>query len=207
MAASFAAMLNRKPDLNTVTQTLDDRDPADLRREIERLDRAHLLQLWQLAEAAEPVEFDHFVPPEAADRPVVHAGRNSIPIFPAYRRFEKHFARMSPDSPTLVGFNEGAARSLIGPGYFVFRRSESDVERQRGAAYVDYLSLPESTVPAGWPPIVPNEKGFQKFVYSGTQDFMRRVSSHVSIGMPFKGQRQLPFPFVLVRQNSTSTAP
>ena len=204
MAASFAALLDRKPDLDTLAKTLDDRSPADLRREIERLDRAHLLQLWHLAQDADPIEFDHFVPPEAGDRPVIHAGRNSIPIFPAYRRFEKHFARMSADSPTLVGFNECAARPLIGPGYFVFRRSDSDLQRERGAAYVDYLSLPDGPVPAGWPPVVPNEKGFQKFVYSGTQDFMRRVSSHVSIGMPFKGQRQLPFPFVLVRQTNAT---
>jgi hypothetical protein len=96
---------------------------------------------------------------------------------------------MGESDDTLAGYNECEPRRLIGPGYFVLRRSVTPEHQARGAYYVDYLSVPDGPVPNRWPAVVPNEKGLQRFVYTGTQDFMRKVSSRISVGMPFKGDK------------------
>jgi hypothetical protein len=38
-------------------------------------------------------------------------------------------------------------------------------------------------------------------VYQGTRDFMRRVSTHVSVGAAFKGESQMGAYFTLCRQD------
>ena len=192
-------ILRDVPDLPALATLLDARSGPELRADIETRARADILRIWALAEHAAPLGLEHFVPAGRVAEPVHHAGWNSIPLFARWRRFEKRFARMADGVQTLVGYNEGVARSWMGPGYFVFRQSETDPHKARGAVYVDYLTVPDGKVPEGWPTVVENEKGLQRFVYSGTQDFMRAVSDRLSVGMPYKGETELPFPFVLVR--------
>jgi hypothetical protein len=70
----------------------------------------------------------------------------------------------------------------------------------RGAVVIDYFQIPDGPVPAGWPPVIPNTKGLQRFVYHRTRDFMRRVSTHVTIGAAFKEEKSLDHYFILCRQ-------
>ena len=74
----------------------------------------------------------------------------------------------------------------------------------RGADVVDYYRVPHASVPAGWPKVRSNTTGFSRFVYGGTRDYLRRVSNHVSVGRPFKGDHpgdELDFSFVLCRED------
>jgi hypothetical protein len=48
--------------------------------------------------------------------------------------------------------------------------------------------------------VVPNEKGLQRNVYHQTRDFLRRVSSHVSIGAAYKNDDPLDHYFILCRR-------
>ncbi len=124
---------------------------------------------------------------------VINAGKNSLPVF---THFEKRFFRPSDREDVLYGYNEGATRPLIGPGYFVAHYFE-----ERGEVGIDYLNVPprEAVLPTGWPEVKPNEKGIQRFVYAGMIDFMRRVSEHVTVGRATKGGKDLPHTFLLCR--------
>ncbi|MDA1267243.1 MAG: hypothetical protein O2816_19350 [Planctomycetota bacterium] len=125
---------------------------------------------------------------------VIHAGRNSLPVFTT---FEKRFTRVEGRDDVLYGYNEGATRPLIGPGYFV-----AHFFADRGEIGVDYLQVPPTgaLLPAGWPKIKPNTSGLQMLVYAGMVDYMRKVSSHVTIGRAYKkGTKELPHTFLLCR--------
>ena len=161
---------------------------------------AALRRMWELAGEAELITLEHFVPEGVPDgAPVHHAGRNSIPVLPPFRNFEKRFARMSAADRELVGYNRSAVESWAGPGFFVLREGDAQHHPERGSWLVDYLRVPDGAVPDGWPTVIPNERGLQRFVYAGTQDWMRKVNDAVSIGMPYKGDKCLNMPFVLVR--------
>ena len=69
----------------------------------------------------------------------------------------------------------------------------------RGGVVIDYFQVPDGPVADGWPDVVPNTRGLQRFVYNGTRDFMRRVSSHVSVGAAYKGEKSLDHYFILCR--------
>lgn len=167
------------------------------------LTRAQQRTLYTRASLAPAITLEHFVPKDRADRTEVrHHGRNTLPLPAAFRVFEKRFSRPTDGSSRLFGYNEGASRPLIGPGYFVARSTaENPVWAARGDIVIDYFQVPDGSVADTWPPVVPNSKGLQMFVYKGTRDYMRKVSEHVSIGAAFKGERALDHYFVLVRED------
>jgi hypothetical protein len=158
--------------------------------------------LYLKAEAAEPLSLADFVPDDVEPHTsVVHSGRNSLPLF---RSFEKCFARS--ESGRVYGYNEGSLRPIIGPGYFVVRETRDD-EVGRGAVVVDYHQVPElpdGVGPDGWPPVKPNARGLQYFVFHNTRDYMRRVAPGVTIGSAWKTfagrERALDSYFVLLRR-------
>lgn len=135
--------------------------------------------LWTLCEGAE-VTIDQMVPPERAGETVRHIGRNTLPVF---KLFEKRFYRPSAESDELWGYNEGATRPLVGPGYFVCHMSAQDERTDPAVAelVINYERLPERA-PEGWPEVRSNERGVSKLVYAFMHDYMRRVSEHVTIG-------------------------
>lgn len=167
------------------------------------LTRGQQRTLYTRASLAPAITLEHFVPRDRPDRTEVrHHGRNTLPLPSAFRVFEKRFCRPADGSSRLFGFNEGASRPLIGPGYFVARSTaENPVWAARGDIVVDYFQVPDAPVADTWPPVVPNSKGLQMFVYKGTRDYMRKVSEHVSIGAAYKGERALDHYFVLVRED------
>jgi hypothetical protein len=181
-----------------------DRATADGRVEAAfSLDRAGQRTLFRRAGIATPFTLDHFVPRDVADvRPVHHKGKNTLPLPAKHRFFEKRFSRPNDGSERLFGYNESPSKKLVGPGFFVtvYTRGQP-AWTERGPIVVDYFQVPDGQLPSGWPSVVPNSKGLQRFVYKGTRDFMRRVSAHVSIGAAYKGEKALDHYFVLVRQD------
>src|SRR5262249_14884920 len=105
------------------------------------------------------------------------------------------------DGGRLFGYNHGPSEKVIGPGYFVAYATRGRATWEaRGAVVIDYFQVPDAAVAPGWPAVVANERGLQRFVYHHTRDFMRRVSAHVAIGAAFKEERPLDHYFVLCRR-------
>lgn len=167
------------------------------------LDRTRQRTLYTRASLAPAITLEHFVPSDRADRTEVrHHGKNTLPLPGTFRVFEKRFCRPTGDDKRLFGFNEGSSRPWIGPGYFVAKSTrDNPVWASRGDIVVDYYEVPDGPVADTWPPVVPNSKGLQMFVYKGTRDYMRLVSKHVSIGAAYKGERALDHYFVLCRED------
>ena len=185
-----------------IAEYLDGLDHSARVGEMQSLGRSPQRRLWEKAADNAPITLEHFVP--AAVGPlteVIHEGRNTLPLPGMFRNFQKRFCRPDDASNSLYGYNEGATRPLIGPGYFVTVSTEpTPAWHTRGAIVVDYFQVPDGAVVAGWPKVVPNQKGLQVLVYNGTRDFMRRVSDFVSIGAAYKGESPLDHYFTLVRQ-------
>ena len=127
------------------------------------------------------------------DTEVVHEGKNSLPLF---THFQKRFIRPTEDDSVLYGYNEGLTRPLIGPGYFVAEYFEP-----RGEVGVNYYKVPpaESRLASGWPKIKRNEDGIQQLVYSKMIDYLRKISTHVTIGCAYKHGQKTPNYFLLSR--------
>ncbi len=172
-------------------------------REVDQLKRRHQKKLFELVEDADPVTLEHFVPKEIGPmQEVIHYGKNTLPLIPKLRRFQKRFCLEREGDDTVFGYNEGVARRVIGPGYFVAETTEGRADwESKGAIVINYLKIPRGSVPSQWPKVVPNSKGLQMFVYNQTLDFMRKVSEHVSIGAAYRGDTPLHNWFVLCRED------
>lgn len=170
--------------------------------EVLSLDRDAQRRLFVKASEAEAIGLDHFVPAsKGALEPVRHLGRNTLPLPGAHKRFAKVFCRPADGTARLFGYNDAPSRWLVGPGYFVGIPTVGHPRWfARGAVVVDYFQVPDGPVPTGWPRVKRNAEGLQRFVYDGTRDYMRKVSSHVSIGAAYKGEKPLDHYFVLCRE-------
>lgn len=168
------------------------------------LDRKGQRRLYQLADKALPLE--HLVSSDKAPRaPVRHFGRNTLPLPGKHRFFEKRFCKPEPsgekNGARLFGYNEAPSRGLVGPGYFVAAGTKGNpVWEERGGVVVDYFQVPDGAVADGWPKVIPNSKGIQRFIYNGTRDFLRGVSKQVCIGAAYKGEKALDHYFILCRE-------
>jgi hypothetical protein len=170
------------------------------------LSRREQADLFDRAADAPVITIDHFVTKDTeANVAVRHPGRNTVPVPHHFQLFAKVFARAEEDPRILHGYNDSNAW-FITPGYFVAYETRGNAEwARRGGVVVDYLRVPDGKVPSGWPKVVPNSWGLQRVVYHRTRDFMRRVSSHMSIGRAAeqrdKGDRELDFWFTLCRRD------
>jgi hypothetical protein len=187
--------------IDTIAAYLDGLDADTRRREALALDRARQRKLYEKAAHAAPIALDHFVNGAGAREPVIHDGKNTLPVPPPLRGFQKRFCRPDAGGARLFGYNEGPTRRFVGPGFFVaIPTAERPAWRARGAIVIDYYQVPDGVVADGWPRVVENDRGLQRFVYHQTRDFMRRVSRHVSIGAAYKRERPLDHYFVLCRR-------
>lgn len=181
-------------DVDALARALDALDDATRVPLVRSWGKDVQRRLWDAC-AGRATSLEDFVPAGVpAQTEVIHAGRNSLPVF---TRFEKRFARPPGRDDVLFGYNEGPTRSFVGPGYYV-----AHVHPERHEVGVDYLQTPPvgSPLPATWPDVRENESGLQRFVYAGMVDFMRKVSRHVTIGRAYKrGVEELPHTFLLVR--------
>jgi len=134
---------------------------------------------------------------------VIHDLHNTLPLF---NDSQKRFCRLPPDDVArdgfeVAGYNHASTNPFTGPGYFVVRSvNASDGADHEGELAIDYTKLPKSK-PAGWPEIRDNNGGIGGLVYGGMTDYMRKVSSHVSIGRAYKGGKAMGAWFTLVRKD------
>lgn len=192
---------SRTADISEIATHLDALSHAERVAQLSKLGRARQRSLYEKAGLSEGIGVDFFVPSEvSALSPVNHFGRNTLPLPKAHNFFEKRFCRSQEQNGELVGYNHSPSRRLIGPGYFVAYSTEQRADwKGRGGVVIDYFRTPITQVPGGWPEVIPNRKGLQRFVFLGTRDFMRRVSTHVSIGAAYKADKPLDHYFVLCR--------
>jgi len=179
-------------DIVALARYLDGLDDATRIREVRELSRGEQARLFEAALGARPVTLADFVPAGTAPlAQVIHYGRNSLPLF---RIFEKRFCRPAETESdgVLWGYNEHSVRWMTGPGYFVAKAHAP------GEVLVDYLEVPPGK-PDAWPPVKPNSSGRGRFVYGGTQDVVRGVSRHVSIGRATRRGKPMDNWFVLCR--------
>jgi hypothetical protein len=186
------------PDMDAVSSHLDSLDSTERIAEIRSLGRTHQARLFEAAKGHKPVSLDDIVSSDhGAMEEVVHQGKNSLPVF---NQFAKVFVRPIGDgAQELWGYNRAGAfvETVVGPGYFVAYPFEID-----GEVLVDYLRVP-SERPEHWPPILPNSARVSKVVYNGTQDILRGVSKHVSIGRAMKSGKPMSAWFVLCRDDES----
>jgi hypothetical protein len=185
-----------------ISTALDTASQAERLSAVLSLNRSQQRALFQKAEASPPLTLSDFVPASLGPlKAVRHRGRNTLPLPGKHKLFTKCFCRPDDSSERLFGYNDAPSGKLIGPGYFVAVPTAPNAEWQkRGAIVVDYFQVPDGAVVPGWPRVVPNTQGLQRFVYQSTRDFMRRVSQHVTIGTAFKTEKGLDHYFVLVRE-------
>ncbi len=211
---SLTELLAARAPIADLARHLDGLDATTREKEGLGLDRVQQQALWEVAADAPKIRLEHFVPRATPPLTAVHhPGRNTIPPFRRYQDFEKRFMKPAANATEVHGYNESAAW-FIRPGYFVAyetdapRVSAEDQARwaSRGGVVIDYHLVPpaDAPVPEGWPKVIPNSQGLQRFVYHGTRDFMRKVSDHVSIGRASGGEgekdKELDFWFVLIRR-------
>ncbi|MCA9677918.1 MAG: hypothetical protein KC464_23035 [Myxococcales bacterium] len=202
MATELAALIDHpSATIDEIAAYLDGLDDDRRGAEALALDRDHQRALYEKAAHAAPIDLTHFADGAGARVEVIHDGLNTLPMPAPLRRFQKRFCRPEGDPSRLFGYNEGPTRGLVGPGYFVAVSTQGRPSWQaRGAIVVDYFQVPDGPVVDGWPKVVPNDWRLQRFVYHQTRDFMRKVSTHVSIGAAYKRERPLDHYFVLCRQ-------
>jgi hypothetical protein len=191
---TLAAMLaGAQPDLRAIAAHLDAL-PSDARiAECVALSGRAQARLFDAAQGFRPIGLTDLVPAEVpAMTEVPHFGRNSLL---AFTRFAKVFCR--PDGEVkdeLWGYNRnplGLIETIVGPGYYVAYPYSTP-----GEVLVDYLRTPPRK-PAHWPPILPNSARLSRVVYNGTQDVLRGVTAHVSIGRAWRRGKVMDNWFVL----------
>jgi hypothetical protein len=189
-------MLTEQPDMQAIEAHLDSLDEDRRVEEIRALGRSHQARLFAAAEGYRPISLDQMVPADRGPmQEVVHLGKNSLPFF---NHFAKVFVRPGFGEQTeLWGYNRAGRfiETVVGPGYFLAHSHEVP-----GELFVDYLRLPPDR-PAHWPEILPNSARLSRFVYCGTQDVLRGVSRHVTIGRATKGGEPMSAWFVLCRRD------
>jgi len=176
-----------------LTTFLDNRTHLERVAGIRSLSGVDQARMYDVVAGAASLSLDFFVPNTVPDMTeVIHHGKNSLPFF---TKFQKRFCRPHESSAVLYGYNEQAFRPVTGPGYFVVKPLHADRR-----IVIDYRTVPLEHV-EGWPPLSPNSRLLSRFVYHNMQDFMWRVSEHVSVGRAFKAGRWLPNYFVLCRED------
>jgi hypothetical protein len=188
---------NDPPDMGAVASHLDNLDSGERVAEIRTLGRAHLARLFEAARGHKSISLDDIVSSDHGTmEDQLHHGKNSLP---AFNHFAKVFVRPGAEyGAELWGYNRAGTfvETVVGPGYFVaYPREEA------GEVLVDYLRVPPER-PDHWPPILPNSARLSKVVYNGTQDVLRGVSKHVTIGRATKGGKPMSAWFVLCRDES-----
>ena len=180
LAQAHAHFHSHYLDVEGLGETLDHMNAAQRLGWIRTLSPKLQKTLFDAAEGR-PMTIADLVPSETSQgEEVICEGYNTLPSF---KIFQKRFCRTS-DPDKLSGYNHQFWGRATGPGYFT---AYDDPER--GEVVIDYRLLPKEGNDA-WPPIIPNEARLGRFVYSGTVDRLRRVSTHVSIGRAFKDDRK-----------------
>lgn len=196
-ATNLRDLIATGAEIDAIGAHLDGLEPSARAAQSAFLGRREQRRLFEIAAAAEPLRIGDVVPADVGTmREVVHHGKNTLPLF---TRFAKVFCRPEPGEADgeLWGYNRtgGIVSTTVGPGYYV------SYDHGAKEVLVDYLRVPPRR-PSGWPEILPNSARLSRFVYDGTQDVLRRVSKHVSIGRAMKSGKWMDAWFILCREGA-----
>jgi len=152
-------------------------------------------ELFEVAKGHLPIDLDFLVPPSMGPLvEVIHEGKNTLP---AFTHFQKRFVRLEGEEAPIGGYNHQTLSPLTGPGYFLVDLGTGEHE---GELAIDYTRLPKKK-PASWPEIRGNDGGLGALVYGGMIDYLRALSTHVSIGRAYKKGKAMDAWFTLVRKD------
>lgn len=188
-------LLEPKIDLERLAEVLDGLGHEGRVHATRTWTRKQKKALFEAAKGFKPIDIDFIVPSSVGNLvEVVHVGHNTTGVFP---HFEKHFVRLDGEDDPIAGYNEQSMMRFSGPGYFVARKGDGEHE---GEVVFDYTKVPK-TKPAGWPDIEKNDGLISGMVNGGMVDYVRALSTHVSIGVAFKNGKHRGFWFSLVRKD------
>jgi hypothetical protein len=180
-----------------ITSSLDRMDAKNRLWTVLSIEPKEQAELWELF-AKSPADADHFVPSSTEPlKPVIHHGKNSLAMA---NFFQKRFCKADDDSGELWGYNHQSLAWATGPGYFVAHPTGDEAKDPPSSYLIDYTRVPPKK-PNEWPEILPNEAKLGRFIYSGTKDYMRKVSEHVAIGRAYKGAKGMNAWFILCRED------
>jgi hypothetical protein len=177
-AASLAALLDAASAQTRLEQTL-------------ALSAREQAKLFDQVDAAIPFPLDDLTPKRAVFEGVAHEGKNSLY---AFRNFAKVFCVPDTAPNERWGYNRNPplVHNTVGPGYFVA------LQHGPNEVLIDYTLTPPRK-PESWPAIAHKYSKLSRFVFFGTQDVLRRVSEHVSIGRARRAGKWMDNWFVLCR--------
>ena len=111
--------------------------------------------------------------------------------------FQKRFAKIAGEEFPIGGYNHQALQLFTGPGYFGVTKGEGEHE---GELVIDYSKIPRNK-PESWPEIRSNEGGIAGIVNGKMIDYLRGISTHVSIGAAYKNGKHRNQWFAMVRRD------
>ncbi len=155
-------------------------------------------QIFEAAKGFRPLDLDFLVPSGVASLvEVIHDGHNTLPFF---SHFQKRFVKLEGEDFPIGGYNHQSMQVFTGPGYFGVTKGDGDHE---GELVIDYSRIPRRK-PASWPEIQANDGLISSIVNGGMVDYLRGISTHVSIGAPYKNGRHRRQWFALVRRDPSA---
>lgn len=190
-----SVFLEPKIDLERLTHILDGLGHEGRVHTIRTWSKDQQRALFDAAKGYRPLDLDFLVPASVGPMvEVIHDGQNTLPMFTS---FQKRFVKLEGEEFPVAGYNHQSMQALTGPGYFVVTQGEGEHE---GELVFDYTKVPKNK-PASWPPIRSNEGGIAGIVNGGMIDYLRGLSTHVSIGVAYKNGKHRNQWFAMVRRD------
>ncbi len=188
--ATLSDLLRRSEvSIAQIAAHLDALTPEARFEQIRGMSGAMQKRLWQLAAESPPLTMDDMLPPGRNEARWI--GKNSLLAFTSVDK------RCYREGGAVVGYNQIDALGMwfAGPGYFTMVKAPDKPKE----LIVDYTKLP-TKAPEGWPKIAPNDKGTHTLVYGYLNDYCRKVSDGVFIGVGTRRGKDLGVYFTVARQ-------
>lgn len=188
-------LLEPKIDLERLAEVLDGLGHEGRVHATHTWTRKQKKALFEAAKGFKPLDLDFLVPSSVGNLvEVIHEGHNTLPMF---SHFQKRFVRLEGEDFPIGGYNHQAMQAFTGPGYFGVTKGDGEHE---GELVIDYAKIPKAK-PASWPDLRPNDGLIAGIVNGGMVDYLRGLSSHVSIGVAYKNGKHRNQWFTLVRKD------
>lgn len=192
----LTTFIEPKIDLQRIAELLDGLGHEGRVHTIHTWGRRQQAALFEAAKGFRPIDLG-FVVPAGPLVAVEHEGFNTVGAFSS---FSKVFANVGTESePVIVGYNEQFWRYFSGPGYFSVSEGEGE---HAGELVIDYNRVPTKKVDS-WPPVRPNSGVIGGIAFGGQIDYLRGLSTHVSIGTATQRGKPRGVWFALVRRDPT----
>ena len=187
-------LLEPKLNLERLAEVLDGLGHEGRYHTIRTWTKHHHEQLFEAAKGFRPLDLDFLVPGTGPLVEVIHDGHNTLPMFTI---FQKRFVKLEGEAFPVGGYNHQSMAAFTGPGYFGVTKGEGDHE---GELVIDYAKIPKEK-PASWPELRANDGLIGGMVNGGMIDYLRGLSTHVSIGVAYKDGKPRGQFFALVRRD------